>query len=87
MGETTDVTTLLKTLPGDLSFSVWALVAGLVFGTLGWWIFRHGKRNQNPRNIYSGLTLMIYPYFITNTLLSWLIGIALCGYVYYYWEQ
>ncbi|MDG0815277.1 hypothetical protein [Bdellovibrio svalbardensis] len=76
----------LDNLPIDLNFSVWAIVAGLLFSSIGLWLFRHGKRNENRRNIYSGVVLMIYPYFIASALMNWVIGLVICGYVFYWWD-
>jgi multisubunit Na+/H+ antiporter MnhE subunit len=67
------------------SFSFSSLVAGLIFGSVGLWIFGHGRKNANNRNIVIGLVLMIYPYFVSGAWLTWGLGLALCGYAYHTW--
>ncbi|HEX7672516.1 MAG TPA: hypothetical protein VF412_00025 [Bdellovibrio sp.] len=84
-----DISTLQSTidaLPIDLNFSVSALIAGLLFSTVGLWLFRHGKKNENKRNYWSGIVLMVYPYFVPGALANWIIGLVVCGYVFYWWD-
>ncbi|QDK39182.1 hypothetical protein [Bdellovibrio sp. NC01] len=81
-----NLSTVMEAMPIDLSFSVWAIVAGILFSTVGWYLYRHGKKNVNPRNVYSGLALMIYPYFVSGALYTWVIGLLICGYVFYWWD-
>ncbi len=69
------------------SFDLSSLIAGLVFGTIGLWVFRHGKRNANNRNVVIGLILMIYPYFVSGAFRTWGAGFVLCGYAYYTWNE
>jgi multisubunit Na+/H+ antiporter MnhE subunit len=68
------------------SFSPWALVGGFIFGLVGLWLFRHGRKNANNRNVVIGLLLMMYPLFISSAVWTWAVGILLCGYAYYEWE-
>lgn len=68
-------------------FSVSTLVAGFIFGIVGFWLFRHGRKNSNIRNVIIGIVLMIYPYFVESAKLTWGIGFLLCGIAYYYWNQ
>jgi hypothetical protein len=65
----------------DISFS--GLIAGFLFGVIGWWLFRDGKRRAEMRIVIIGLVLMIYPYFTSGPKADWGIGIALCGLAYY----
>ncbi|MBO9668549.1 MAG: hypothetical protein J7501_17255 [Bdellovibrio sp.] len=78
----------LETVPGlDLlsSFSVSALIASLIFGIVGLWLFRHGRRESHIPNVIIGVGLMVYPYFVDGAKLTWGVGLALCGAAYYYW--
>ncbi|MGZ3795975.1 MAG: hypothetical protein ACXVB1_06405 [Pseudobdellovibrionaceae bacterium] len=68
------------------SISFGSLVAGLIFGTVGFWLLGHGRKNANNRNVVMGLVLMMYPYFVSGAWLTWGVGIALCGYLYYNWD-
>lgn len=60
-----------------LHFSISALMAGFVFGVFGFAFLKTGKRDASAAKILIGLTLMIYPYFVTNDYLVWIIGGAL----------
>jgi len=70
----------LNSLTGSLlqSFSVSSLIAGLVFGTAGLYIFNQGRKRPNLIWVIIGLALMIYPLFVSAPLPSWGIGFALC---------
>jgi hypothetical protein len=66
------------------SFSV--LFAGLLFGGIGFVAFRYGKKTENWKPMVTGVALMVYPYFITNALLTYGIGAALCASLYVFRE-
>ena len=57
-----------------LSFS--NLLGGLIFGSIGFVAFIYGKRMQIWRPMFLGIVLMIYPYFVENTMAVYAIGIA-----------
>ncbi len=59
------------------SWNWWSILAAIIFSIIGWCAFRFGKREGNMRPIILGITLMVYPYFISNTWVMLLIGIAL----------
>ena len=61
------------------------LFCGFVFGVIGMWMFRQGKKNANIISMAIAVTLMVYPYFIESVLVSWLLGIALCTLAYFKW--
>lgn len=76
-------------MPIDLSsidFSVSSLIAGLIFGIVGMWMYREGKRRTDNRLIVIAIVLMVYPYFTRGPLADWGVGTALCGYAYYIWN-
>ena len=58
----------------------------LVFGLVGWLVYRRGRSIARPRLTWSGVALMVYPYGVSQTWLLWLIGVALCAWVYTCWE-
>ncbi|HEY8270886.1 MAG TPA: hypothetical protein VIG33_08350 [Pseudobdellovibrionaceae bacterium] len=68
------------------SFSFGSLIAGFIFGVIGFWLLGHGRKKANNRNVVIGLLLMMYPYFVRGAWLNWGIGFALCGYAYYTWD-
>jgi hypothetical protein len=71
----------LENLNLDFSFS--ALMAGFIFGVIGFYLFRHGKKRVHYPWILIGLVLMIYPLFVSGDLMNWGIGLVLCGAAYF----
>lgn len=53
------------------------LVAGFVFGTLGVYLIKEGKRLSNVGKIVIGVTLLVYPYFFSSAVITWVIGVVL----------
>lgn len=56
------------------------LIWGVVFGSIGLGFFIYGKKKNAIIPILSGIGLMVFPYFITNTyllVLSCLVLVAL----------
>ena len=54
------------------------LFASLFFGLIGLVAFKYGKKSAQLKSMAIGVTLMVYPYFIPQTWLLYLIGCALC---------
>ena len=54
------------------------LLLGVVFSSIGLGYFIYGKKQQQTMLLICGISLMIYPYFIENTVFLILIGIILC---------
>ena len=50
------------------------LLAGLIFGSIGFVGFVYGKRMTLWKPMFLGLALMIYPYFVGNTIALFVIG-------------
>ena len=55
-------------------FSVATIIAGLLFGTIGFAAFIYGKKQGSWKPLVIGLVLMGYPYFVTDPF--WLFGIG-----------
>ena len=70
----------LSTLGLDLSLG--SLFAGFVFGVFGFYLIKEGRRQSHAWFVVIGLFLIVYPYFISNTFLLWLIGCAGLGLAY-----
>lgn len=62
------------------------IVGSLVFSGVGFVAFSYGKKTRNFRLLAMGGVLMIFPYFVGNTTLMWLVGAALSGSLYFLWE-
>lgn len=68
----------------DISFS--SIMAGFIFGVIGWWMFREGRKRAQPIILGIGILLMVYPYFTSGPKADWGVGILLCAVAYYFWE-
>jgi len=70
----------------DFDFSAQALIAGLIFGVAGLWLFREGRKNLNFRVMIAGIGLMTFQLFAKGWLQTWGIGLGLCALAYFFWE-
>ncbi len=59
------------------------IFGAIVFGLLGFAAWRFGKRREQVNTKWLGVALMFYPYAVPNTLLLWLVGLGLCGAIYW----
>jgi hypothetical protein len=53
------------------------LIIGLLFGSIGMGYFMYGKNTSKVVFRYTGVALMVYPYFIENTIAVLAVGVAL----------
>ena len=63
-------------------FSWSGIVGGLIFSTIGFVAFVYGKKNSEFKPMAIGILLMAYPYFISNTVVLFLMGIVLTSALY-----
>ncbi|MEZ4815312.1 MAG: hypothetical protein R3A80_08935 [Bdellovibrionota bacterium] len=68
-------------------FSANAILAGIIFGIVGWLLFKEGKKRTCSELYFIGIGLMIYPYFVTNAVLVWLAGIGLTVAGFYFMKN
>jgi hypothetical protein len=54
-----------------------SLFWGLIFGSFGLGFVMYGKKQKAVVPLVCGLVLMVFPYFISNTILLVAIGVAL----------
>jgi hypothetical protein len=59
------------------------LLWGLLFGSIGMGFFVYGKRQRAVVPLVCGLALMVFPYFVSSTILLVGIGIALIAVPYF----
>lgn len=59
------------------------LLWGILFSSIGLAFFIYGKKQGRMVPLISGLTLMIYPYFVSNTYVLVGIGVALVATPYF----
>jgi len=57
-----------------LNLSVSNILAGLIFGTIGFSAFLYGKKQDRLKPMVVGVVLMAYPYFISNTAVLYAAG-------------
>jgi hypothetical protein len=57
---------------------------GLLFGTIGLAYFIYGKKQQRGLPLACGLGLMVFPYFVSNTVLLVVIGAVLSALPYFF---
>lgn len=60
-----------------------SLFWGLLFGSVGLGFLVYGKKQKAVVPLVCGLVLMIFPYFIANTILLVAIGVALIALPYF----
>jgi hypothetical protein len=57
--------------------SISLLLWGVLFGSVGLGFFVYGKKQKVVVPLVCGLALMVFPYFISDTILLVAIGVAL----------
>jgi hypothetical protein len=62
------------------------IIGAILFGIIGYVAFRRGRKTTSSMLTWTGVALMVYPYAVSQTWLLWLIGVCLCGFVYFNWE-
>ena len=65
------------------SISPATIAVAVLFGLIGFAAFRYGKKNGEPRQLFLGLALMAYGYFVTNVWLSLAIGALLTLFLFF----
>ena len=63
----------------DISILMW----GLIFGSIGLGFFVYGKKQKAVIPFFSGIGLMVIPYFISNIFILVLSGIILIALPYF----
>jgi predicted membrane protein len=59
------------------------LLWGLLFGSVGLGFFLYGKKQRAVVPLVCGLALMVFPYFVSNTVLLVAIGAVLIAVPYF----
>jgi len=67
-------------------FNWWGILASVIFGIVGWYAFMHGWKQKSIRPSVIGILLMVYPWFISNVIWTWVVGIALTA-ALYFWKD
>jgi hypothetical protein len=53
------------------------IVGAVVFGLVGLFAWRRGRKLKRPWSLWLGVALMLYPYAISSTWLLYVVGVAL----------
>ena len=53
------------------------LIGGLIFGSIGFVAFLYGKKEAHLKSMLLGITLMVYPYLISNGVALFAVGAIL----------
>ncbi len=59
------------------------LLWGLLYGSIGLGFFMYGRKQRAVVPLICGLALMIFPYFVANTILLVVIGAVLIAVPYF----
>jgi apolipoprotein N-acyltransferase len=58
------------------------IFGAIVFGIVGLVAFARGRKTGRPRVKWLGVALMFYPYLVWNTWILYLVGLALCAWLW-----
>ena len=61
----------------------WYIAGTILFGLVGWAVFRKGRRDEQRRLVWMGLALMLYPYAVSDTGMLWAVGVGLTALAYW----
>ncbi len=64
--------------------SATSLIWGLLFSSVGFAYFIYGKKQKRGVPFASGIGLMLFPYFVSNSYLMAIIGAVLLGLPYFF---
>lgn len=62
------------------------IFGAILFGIIGYVAFRRGRKTSSAALTWTGVALMLYPYAVSQTWMLWVLGVALCGWVYLKWN-
>lgn len=60
-----------------MNMSAANVIASIIFGSIGFAAFVYGKKQLNFKALVIGVILMVYPYFVANTIAVYAIGAVL----------
>ena len=60
-----------------------SLLWGLLFGSIGLGFLVYGRKQKRVVPLLCGLALIVYPYFVSNTILLVILGVALMAIPYF----
>ena len=57
--------------------SIANIIAASIFGLIGFVVFVYGKKQSSLKSMIIGAILMVYPYFVSNFIVNYIIGLGL----------
>lgn len=72
----------IQTQIAEVALNASTLLWGVLFGSIGLGFFIYGKKQQAIVPLVCGLALMVFPYFVSGTVLLIAIGVALMAIPY-----
>jgi len=60
-----------------------SIIWGLIFGSIGLGYFVYGKKQRSVVPLVCGLGLMVFPYFVSNTVVLVIVGLLLSAIPYF----
>jgi hypothetical protein len=69
------------------TFSIANIIAWLIFGAVGFVAFSYGKKNSKLTTLILGIVMMVYPYFVQNTILLYIVGTLICVGLYFWRDK
>jgi hypothetical protein len=68
----------------DFDFSFSGIMSGFIFGVVGFYLFKEGRKRVNYAWVFIGAGLMVYTLFVSGPWLDWGLGFGLSWLAYYY---
>ena len=65
-----------------VGFSLAGLIGGMIFGSIGFIAFIYGKKMSEFKPMLMGILLMLYPYFVRNTVALYMTGVVLTVFLF-----
>ncbi|HXK20591.1 MAG TPA: hypothetical protein VNG33_22425 [Polyangiaceae bacterium] len=65
-----------------MNFDMGTIVAGLVVSSVGFVLFKYGRKMERSPHVIAGLVLMVFPYFVPGVLLMFGIAALFCALLY-----
>ncbi len=65
-----------------MNFDATSILSGLFIGLVGMFLFLRGKREADLKCLGTGLTMCVYPYFVSSLVVTWGVFAACLGVLY-----
>jgi hypothetical protein len=74
-------------IPGLDTLNISAMFAATIFGLIGFTAFLRGRKKGQAKTLIIGISLMAYPFLVTNPVVTWLVGIALTAALFIFRDE